>query len=323
MSSIETGKWTNYNDYTKVWYAAKGRTSQQLTRQVEVVQPDVLFIVGLYSWYFTMVPLLFCKAPLKILSARGMLHPGALSQKSSKKRMYLRALKLWGIGRKVWLHATDEAEVKYIQNQLGQNVRITIAENIPMKCSPVRIISKSVGELRMVTLALISPMKNILKVLRALHLVKGRVNYEIFGAIKNDNYWEECRSEIRMLPDNIKVDYKGVVPFNVTSDALASGHVFIMPSESENFGHSIYESLAIGRPVITSMNTPWNHLKQEYAGLNVEPDGSEQLAQAIDFFCAMEEETLIHWSDSAVKYAKRHFDLSRALQQNRNMFSLK
>lgn len=322
LDNIDTGQWTDYNAHTKVWYAKKGHTSQQLTRQIEIIQPDIIFMVGLYSWYFTMVPLLFCKASRKILSVRGMLHPGALGQKNSKKKLYIRTLKLFGLQNRIWFHATDAEEKAYIQNQFGQNARVEIAGNIPMQSSFTSINPKRTGELKLVTLALISPMKNILAVLKALHMVESRVSYEIYGAIKDDEYWEQCMAEIRKLPGHIKVDYKGVIPFNEIKSALVSNHIFIMPSESENFGHAIYEALASGRPVITSRNTPWNHLRERCAGINVDPKDTNQIAEAINYFAMMDEETLELWSENAVGYSNEKFDLQKTLKDYERMFSV-
>lgn len=86
LENIEPGKWTQYNVNTKVWYAEPGSRSDQLTKLVESSKPDILFIIGIFSWHFNIVPLLFCKTPRKILSVRGMLHPGALTQKPVKKK---------------------------------------------------------------------------------------------------------------------------------------------------------------------------------------------------------------------------------------------
>ena len=42
--------------------------------------------------------------------------------------------------------------------------------------------------------------------------------------------------------------------------------VFVLPSESENFGMVVIESLAQGVPVIASNKTPWEILEQKGAG---------------------------------------------------------
>lgn len=80
-----TNQWSEYNAHTKVWYASKKDRSQNLVDQVKQVKPDVLFIIGLFDWHFNIVPLLYANCPDKLLSIRGMLHPGALGQKKVKK----------------------------------------------------------------------------------------------------------------------------------------------------------------------------------------------------------------------------------------------
>src|SRR5688572_14133700 len=68
-----TNEWTSYNEQTKVWYARKQDRSQNLVQELEKIKPDYLYMVGIYSWHFTMVPLFFAKAANKIVSVRGML----------------------------------------------------------------------------------------------------------------------------------------------------------------------------------------------------------------------------------------------------------
>jgi glycosyltransferase involved in cell wall biosynthesis len=53
---------------------------------------------------------------------------------------------------------------------------------------------------------------------------------------------------------------------------LGNAKLFVLPSYSENFGLVIAESLARGRPVITTTATPWKELKEWGAGWWVEPN---------------------------------------------------
>ena len=94
LPDITTNQWTPYNDHTRVWYARPEKRSDTLVKLIEQVQPDIVFIIGMFSWRFNIVPIMFCKAPRKILSTRGMLHPGALSQKKWKKKIYLELFKM-------------------------------------------------------------------------------------------------------------------------------------------------------------------------------------------------------------------------------------
>jgi glycosyltransferase involved in cell wall biosynthesis len=319
IENITTGEWVHYNDYTQVWYANE-KISDSLVKQVEAVKPDILYIIGLYSWHFNIVPLIFCKHPKKILSVRGMLHPGALSQKKWKKKIYLQLFKLMEYQHKIVFHATDAAEEKYIRNHFGKPAVISIAGNLPNKIGALPVAKKESGSLTLISIALISPMKNILMVVEVLGKIESAVQYDIYGPAKDSGYWNECLARIKSLPPDIKVTaHKEIEPSKV-KEVLTGAHVFILPSKSENFGHAIYEALSAGRPVITSNHTPWNHLQESCAGMNVSVEDNVELTDAINFFAAMDEPTLIQWQQGAIDYAARAIDMEKIRGQYREMF---
>ncbi len=322
LENVITGEWTPYNDYTSVWYAGHERISDSLVTQAEAIEPDIIYIIGIYSWHFNIVPLIYCKAPKKILSTRGMLHPGALSQKKWKKKFYLQVFKLLEYHHKVTFHATDAEEEKYTRQYFGKPAMIHVAGNFPNNIGALAVAGKDQGKLSLLSIALISPMKNILLVLEALEQVAATVEYTIYGPIKDIDYWERCKEKIKTLPPNIKVSYRGEVEPSKIRTALENNHLFILPSKSENFGHAIYEALSAARPVITSNNTPWNNLEDSKAGCNVPIDSMVGLKKAIDFFASMDEETLSQWSHGAIEYAANAIDMENTRQQYREMFQL-
>lgn len=320
LTNINRSQWLTFNSNTKIWYASKSGCKNQMIMQTEKLRPDVIFITGLFSWHFTLVPLIYCNAPKKIISVRGMLHPGALSQKTWKKRWYIRMMKWMGIPSRVYFHATDEEEKKFVQNIFGEKTKIFVAGNIPSGFEWQSLPWKTPGSLNLVTVALISPMKNILSVLQALGHLKSKVNYTIYGAVKDELYWKQCEEEIKNLPENIKVEYKGSVEFDRVLACLADNHVFIMPSESENFGHSLYEALSAGRPVITSENTPWKALRESHAGINVDSHSENEIADAIEFFSEMDSEELEKWSRGAHEYAVKNLNMDKWMEEYSVMF---
>ncbi|MBS1735474.1 MAG: glycosyltransferase [Bacteroidetes bacterium] len=320
LSNIETNKWTKYNDYTKVWYNGPDKISDNLVRQVELIKPDTLFIIGLFSWHYNIVPLLFCKGPKKILSTRGMLHAGALSQKKWKKKIYLRLFKLLEIHHSVSFHATDEEEKNFILNKFGKVARVFVAGNFPNKISLQPIPPKVAGQLKMVSIALISRMKNILLVLDALKALAEEIEFNIYGPIKDEEYWNACRQEIKKLPTNIKVQYGKEIEPQQVSSILKDAHLFMLPSKSENFGHAIYEALSAGRPVITSHHTPWNNLQESKAGINVSVKDRDELIKSIQFFAAMNEVQLAEWCGGAKDYSEIKLQLEGLKLQYSRMF---
>ena len=322
LTTLEYDRWVRYSSNTEVWYSSKDNINEVLKNELK--KDEVLFIVGIYSWAYNLKPLLFCKGVKKIISVRGMLHPGALSQKSFKKRIYLQLWKLLGLHRANIFHATDAEEKKYIQQVFGDKAIVKIAANIPRLFALLPMPAKIEGKLIMGSIALISAMKNHLKVLEALHTIKSnyQIVYNIYGPVKDPVYWEQCQKLMASMPKNIQVNYKGAIAPTDVEKALAENQVIILPSKSENFGHSIIEALSAGRPVITSNTTPWNGLAAAEAGINVPGEDTLALANAISHFAAMDSTALNQWSSAAREYALKAVDLDRAKGEYRELFNV-
>lgn len=318
ISIDKKDSWLEYNSNTKVWYAEE-EISKHADEQCDQLKPDALFIIGIFSWHFNIVPLLFCKAGKKILSVRGMLHPGALSQKSFKKKAFLQLLKIWGVVNKVIFHATDDTEAVHIREVFGPLSKIRVAGNFPAAVADVPALYKEPGRLNLVTVAIISPMKSYLEVIQSLKQCTGEIVYSIYGAIKDPAYWEQCKAVISSLPKNITVNYHGETEPAAIESIFMQQHLFIMPSKSENFGHAIAEALACGRPVITSFATPWNGLQEMNAGMNTDPV-PDQLSATISFFAAMNNDEYRFYSAGAKKYYSFKTDRDLLRRQYEQLF---
>lgn len=321
LQNITTDEWVKFNNHTQVWYAGPTKISDALVKQAELIEPDIIYIIGLFSWHYNIVPLLFCKRPRKVLSARGMLHPGALSQKKWKKKIFLQIFKTLEFQNKVNFHATDLQEEHYIHRFFGDLATTFVASNFPNQIGATPMKKKEGGDLHLISIGLVYPMKNILLVIESLENLKGNIQYDIYGAIKDENYWDQCIAKIKLLPKNISVImHKEIEPKNV-KEKLANAHVFILPSKSENFGHAIFEALSTGKPVITSHHTPWNLLKEAHAGMNVAVEnGNQELKEAIEFFIKMDDEELKVWHEGALSYATSAINLEKIRTEYRRMF---
>jgi glycosyltransferase involved in cell wall biosynthesis len=320
---VESDKWLQYNN-AEVFYASQYfLKATNITSLIKVRQPEVLFINGIYSWYFNILPLLKINGIRKIVSVRGMLHPGALSQKVLKKTVFLALWKLFGLHKRCEFHATTPEEKYFIEQVFGNKIKTWVAGNLPNILNYQVPAQKKQNSLILTSIALISPMKNHLLVLQGLTKVTASIEYHIYGPIKDKRYWDQCESVISRMPSNILVMYKGeVVPVKV-GDALSSAHIFILPSKSENFGHAIYEALTAGKPVITSHHTPWSKLQENDSGLNVCIENIDEITSAIQFFASMENDIFSKWSKNARTYALNALNFSLIKEQYVNMFESK
>ncbi len=319
LNGIETDKWIDFNAHTKVWYASQ-QPRAALKKKVREIAPDQLFIIGLFSPAFNIFPLLGIKNVHKILSPRGMLHPGALNQKAIKKYIFLSVLKKTNALKSVVFHATDEEEEKIIKNNFGNQAHIKIASNFPRLFSAVEK-TKSPNSLKLISIALISPMKNHLLVLEALKKCTASVFYSVYGPVKDDAYWLQCENMIKLLPQNIQVQYHGTLASLAVEATLQKADVFILPSKSENFAHAICEALSAGLPVITSHFTPWNQLQENNAGVNVDLT-TQDIANAIEMFAKMEHNEFSKWSKAAAAYIHQKINSTKINEQYHLLFNM-
>jgi glycosyltransferase involved in cell wall biosynthesis len=319
--NVEPDTWVAYNSSTTVWYSSDSKQVLQLiNRETASWNADVLFINGIYSFYYNFLPILLAKTPRKIISVRGTLHDGALSQKSFKKKIFLQVWKFLKLHRKNEFHASTEEEKGFVEKVFGKGLTISVAANFPKIFYKTTYPEKVPGCLHLISVALISPMKNHLPVLEALQDCQQNIHYDIYGPVKDPVYWQKCKEQMERLPPNITAQYQGeLLPHQVES-ALGAAHVFILPSKSENFGHAIYEALIGGKPVITSHRTPWNGLQEAKAGRNVSPESGSEIKAAIEFFTAMDSTEFSEWAQSATEYAKSRIDIETIKTQYRQMF---
>lgn len=280
IKDVRFDTWIEFTENCKVHYiSAENRTFRTLKQVIQNVQPDIIYLNGMYSAFYTLLPLCYYrvrkqKTPI-VLAPWGMLQAGCLSIKRLKKRVYFRFFRILGLPTQVRWHATNEQEQSDIVQMFGPRTRVTIANAIPGRVPEAyQPIRKSSLPLRLVTISLVAHKKGHLRVIRALKDLQPEINaeYHIYGPIKDTDYWEACKREIDSLENSVKVVYHGFLDPSRVATVIQQNHFFILHSDGENFCQSIYESLAAGRPVITSDRTPWNGLEETGAGWNVKLD---------------------------------------------------
>ncbi len=319
LENVNENTWNHYNECTQVYYTSNF-SKKNLYNEIDKAKPDVLFIIGIFSWQYNILPMLMPFKNKKILSVRGMLHPGALTQKKNKKSIFINLLKFFKVTNMLTFHATDTKEAEYIQNVFGNKAKINIASNFGKQIFRNQELIKEVGKLKLITVALISPMKNYLLVLQALKKCTSTIEYTICGPIKDNSYWQLCLQEIDTMPSNIKVNYIGeLLPISIELE-LQKNHVFIMPSKSENFGHAIFEALSAKLPVITSDFTPWNNLKENFAGVNIKTEIAD-IKYAIDFFAKMDNEIYQNYATYAHHYFLSRNEIEIKMKSYSNLFA--
>lgn len=292
MNNIRVNEWVNYKNDVKVYYASPEFLSVKHIRTViSDIKPDFIYLNSVFSKVFSIYPLIikrFSHIPARVvLSPRGMLKPSALRFKSFKKHIFLWLLKNLGLSNGIRFHATDEAEL-YDTKKLFPDNEVFLASNFPSEASTVHHITpKQKGELSIVFLGRIHPIKNLDYLLNTLMHIKGKVKLSVVGVMEQKEYWNYCTELINRLPESVEVELLGEIPHHQLAGILSKHHIFALPTKGENFGHAIFDALLGGKPVLISDQTPWRRLRERNAGWDLplsNPDAfSEALQIAVDW----------------------------------------
>lgn len=320
---VNVDEWVDFNGMARVFYASKKKQNFQAVAQlIRDVNPGLIYINGVFSLPCVVHPLRAArrrKTPV-LISPRGMLQRTSLGLKAFKKKVYLWVLRTMLFpGSDIRWHVTTPQEKDDLIDLLP-GASTHLIGNVP-HLAEYREISKSKDKIRILTVALVSPMKNHHLVLESMKATSGSIVYDIYGPVKDKLYWEKCKELIAVLPENVEVNYCGeVVPRDV--DGLwAKYDFYIQPSKSENFGHAIFEALSAGLPVIISDQTPWRSLEAVKAGWDVSLDNPEALKNAIRRAMSMTDDEYQEWRKGARKLADKYIEEAGLKEKYLEMFN--
>lgn len=325
--NITSNEWiTNLGPDIKVYYAKKATlTLKQLKQEIINANADYVYLNHLFSPGFVIYPLwLKFSRQIKskvVLCPRGALYDSALAVKPIKKKPFIALFKALRIHKLITFHATNEREKQAILDYFPGS-QVIIADNLPESDQPAFASSKKEpGILKCIFIARIVPIKNLLFLLKVLQQVKQQVVLSVAGPAEDPEYWKECERVIQNLPSNIRVNYLGAVSNDEVKSIISTHHLFILPTQGENFGHSIFEALLTGRPVLISDQTPWLQLADKKAGWDVPLNDPGKFARIIDEMASWEQSQFDEWALGAWQYAQVFIENPALKKQYLNLFS--
>lgn len=325
---IKTDHWIK-RDEANVFYASiKSLNWKTILRLIKELDPGYIYLNNMYSRYFTIYPLLMKRLGLVsakvVLAPRGMLHEGAMQYKERKKRFFLGILNALRIPQKIDGHATDEQEASDIRLNLPGIKSITIIANYAVYVSDSFISTlKQFKQVKLIYISRISPKKNLLFLLNALKETESDIDCQLIirGGVEEESYWQECKEIIKEIPSNVSVDFKGPTLHEEVNELLQNNHLFVLPTFGENFGHAIFESLAIGRPVLISDKTPWRNLSVHKAGWDLPLNNSRAFITVIKQVAYMDSHEFELWCKGAWSFAKAYQENSTMKEKYIALFS--
>lgn len=250
----------------------------------EIKKTDILHLNSLFS-PFSIATFFYTRFfyPNKtiIWSVRGELSQNALKFSRYKKKPLLFLYKF--LNQHVIFHSTAPKETLEI-NLMFPKKRVF---EIPNLIEPAERIIYGEKKQQLLFVGRIHPIKSIDKLIKALHksLAFRNSNFTFIIAGINETrhafYIDELESLINELNLNDKIKFVGQIKGESKEQLFAESYFTFLPSDTENFGNVVLESLNQGTPVVASLGTPWDILPRNRCGYHVSNE-PEVLAEKID-----------------------------------------
>jgi glycosyltransferase involved in cell wall biosynthesis len=324
--NVKSNEWNILSNGVSVYYFSSDQLNRNNLRNlIRKTNFDYVYLNGIYSLYFTLIPLFYLRKKHKkniVIATRGMLAKSALGVKKEKKNFFIRTVKILRLFDNVVFHATNEIEKLDIQREINKDAIVKKAANLPQKLENNSFSQreKLTGFLHLVNVARISPEKNLLFALQILKQVKSSIVFDFYGPVYNQEYWIQCKLALDELPQNIRANYKGSIKSEKVHETLKQYHFMFMPTSGENFGHIILQSFSASCPVIISTETPWKQLHEKNVGWDIPLDHINKFAHVIDLCAEMDQLEYDRMSKAAFTFANEYINDPKIINQNRNLF---
>lgn len=212
-----------------------------------------------------------------VCSIRGALYEWSLSQSRFPKAMAWRLFQKDMLQSADCVHATEVNELKAVR-KLGIRTPVAIIPNAVDTAqfenrTPKYQAAQSLG---------IDPEKKHILFMSRLHSKKGLeflilawsklankfLDWELIIAGPNDDkkYYKRIQQLITQNSLSPRVIYLGMLKEQKKLNAFFASDLFVLPSQTENFGIVIAEAMAAKIPVITTRGTPWKEIEEKNAG---------------------------------------------------------
>lgn len=330
-AGVVVDAWNQVGKAQVYYLSPRNRSIPALARLLSNTPYDVLYLNSFFDAVFTQRPLLAYRLrllPAKpvVIAPRGEFSPGALLLKHWKKEFFRWFASTIGLYRDLTWQASSKHEAADIRRVMpGTAQRIAVALDLAPLPDKEELEYNSLTRereepLRIVFLSRITQMKNLDFALRVLARVNIPVYFDIFGPIEDEFYWRQCKALLENLPPNVSVQYAGDLAYSEVSTVLETHDLFFLPTQGENYGHVIMESLSAGTPVLIADTTPWRNLEQAGVGWDLPLDNEQQFADKIHDAAQFSNEAYSLWRKQVRSYARERAVDPEIITSNRRLF---
>lgn len=291
---------------------------------IDEVNPDCIYINAIFHKLLS-VPMIKLSKKRNIrciIAPRGGLCENAMRFSKYKKLLYIQYLKAT-MGKNICFQSTSDEESTAIRHFFGAEVEMKELTNLPreidLDANKYRI-SKQKGEIRIIFFSRIHPKKNLKYALEVILNAKCRCQFDIYGPIEKEEYWNECKNVISGMPENVKVNYCGYLENDDLQRVMGKYDLFFFPTLSENFGHVIAEAISEKCNVLLSDNTPWNDINNQTFGRAFSLSQKEKFCDYIEQIASLSEDDIQQQRSHISTYWTKHFDFELLKREYISLF---
>jgi glycosyltransferase involved in cell wall biosynthesis len=244
-----------------------------------------------------------------VISPRGALSRYAMSHGSRLKKIVWPLLQHPALSAADCFHATALSEYQDIR-RLGFKQPVAVIPNGIDTPADVSRVEKEGRTLLFV--GRIHPIKGLPSLLHAWKEVSHEFPQWDLSIVGSDaGYYGSTGylNELRELAADLKLDrvqFMGEVLGDEKWRVYRSAELFVLPTNSENFGLAVAEALSIGLPAIVTKGAPWSPLAEKSAGWWIEI-GREPLVRCLRHALSQSREELLAMGAAGREWMKAEY----------------
>jgi glycosyltransferase involved in cell wall biosynthesis len=235
---------------------------------------------------------------IKNKNCRFVVSPHGTLNIEAKKKSPWKKMVLWHLWQRKVLektdcfHATSFVEYEAIR-EVGLKVPVALIPNgVDIPDVNIKNDKKENQQKKILFLSRITPIKKLDNLLYAWAVIQHKyTKWDLFITGVDDRGHE---AEMKKLSEKLgleRVIFTGPAYDQDKENAFHEADLFILPTQSENFGMAVAEALAYSVPVITTKGAPWGGLQAHRCGWWIEV-GVEPLVECLKIALTESPETL-------------------------------
>lgn len=288
-ASVVADEWIAEGQY-RICYASDAAWWSIYRQAIREWQPDWVYLNGLFAPLTRQILRDQSQTARIILAPHGNLGPGALRKAKLKKACWLWLARKRGVFKQIRWHAASPREAAQIRRHIDKDADIVV---VPMAPAPLPMTPEAhrVGDpeekrtLRLVYFGRLSREKNLgfaFDCLKALATRRPdlRIIYDLYCIGAACPHLEARSGD---MPSRVEVNFHQGLDQEDLRDRLSCGnyHAMLMPSWTENFSYTTFESMQAGIPPVISDQTPWRELEAQGLGWDLSLETPEAWLTAL------------------------------------------